>query len=225
MALMAEREKAIGNTTPNPAAAVEKTSLIALPISSGDAIATTPSVDTPTEVPVAPSRKEDKGKGKKTASSWPRGKRPYEGGEVESQRKKAAQSPRLPTVAESDEATALVIHTPEASKVAEGSHGSDYPWTREGFTLPRSGRDLFKLSQEIQKATPPLTNLKLSDSKIGKSFGGAVLSRAMDSDTYAYARSQSMGAEDTVGQIGAHLSQVIIFLCPFLFSFPQIEVI
>lgn len=31
----------------------------------------------------------------------------------------------------------------------------------------------------------------------------------MDSDTYAHARSQSLGAEDTIGHIEAHLSQVI----------------
>lgn len=200
LALLAEREKAISDVTPNPAVAVEKASLIAIPASSGDATATTPSVDTSMEVPATPSKKDDKGKGKKTISSGPRGKRPYEGGEVESQRKKATQGPRLATVAESDEMMALIVHTPETSKAVEDSHGpSDYPWTREGFKLPQSRRDLFKLSQEIQKATPPLTNLMLSDSKIGKFFGRAVLSRAMDSGTYAYARSHSIGAKDTVG--------------------------
>lgn len=116
----------------------------------------------------------------------------------------------MPTVAESYETNALVVHTPEASKVAESFHGPDCPWTKEDFTLPRSRRDLFQLSQEIQNATPPLTILKLSDSMIGKFFGGAALLRAIDSNTYAHAQSHSLGVEDTIGQIGAHLSQVII---------------
>lgn len=116
----------------------------------------------------------------------------------------------MATVAESDEMMALVVQTPESSKGLGGSAPSfaDYPWTQEGFKLPDSRKELFKLSQEIQKVTPPLTNLMLSDSRIGKFFGRAVLSRGMDTDTYAYARSHSIGAEDTVGKIGAHLSQV-----------------
>lgn len=178
LALMTEREKAIGNITPNPVVAVEKTSLTTLPASSDDA--TTPSSDTSTEIHVVLPRKDDKGKGNRIV---PRSKRSHEGGELESQRTKTAQSPRLPIVVESEETTALIVHTSELSKVAEGSHGPDYPWTKEDFALPRFRKDLFQLSQEIQKATPPLTNLKLSDSKIGKFFGGAVLSRAMDSNT------------------------------------------
>lgn len=74
LALLAEREKAISDVTPNPAVAVEKASLIAIPASLGDATATTPSVDTSMEVPTAPSKKDDKGKGKKTISFGPRGK-------------------------------------------------------------------------------------------------------------------------------------------------------
>lgn len=116
------------------------------------------------------------------------------------------QGPRLATMVESDETTAVVVRTSEASKVTKGSHGPDYPWTKEDFTLPRSGRDLFQLSKEIQKARSQLTNLKLSDSKIWKFFGGAFLSRAINSDTYTHARSQSLGVEDTIRQIGAHLS-------------------
>lgn len=165
LALMAGREKAIGNITSNPAVAVEKTSLTALPTSSGDAA--TLSADTLTDAPAVPPKKDDKGKGKKII---PRGKRSHEGGEVESQRKRTAQSPRLPTVVESEETTTLIVCTPKASKIAESSHGPDYPWTKEDFTLPRSRKELFQLSQEIQKSTPPLTNLKLSDSKIRKFF-------------------------------------------------------
>lgn len=224
LALLAERKKAISNITLNPAVAVEKASLIAIPASSGDATATTPLVDTSTEAPVTLSKKDDKGKGKKIVSSGPKGKRHHKGGEVESQRKKATQSPRLATIAEFDETMTLIIHTTETSKAAEDSHGpSNHPWTREGFKLPQSRRDLFKLSQEIQMATLLLTNLMLSDSKIGKFFCEAVLSRDMDSDTYAYARSHSIGAEDTIGQISAHLSLVIAPLYPSLSFFLKLS--
>lgn len=103
-----------------------------------------------------------------------------------------------------------MVHTPESGKVSGESSQSlpNYPWTREGFKLPESKKELFKLSQEIQKLTPPLTNLMLSDSRIGKFFGRAVLSRGMDTDTYAHARSHSIEVEDTISQIGVHLSQV-----------------
>lgn len=52
---------------------------------------------------------------------------------------------------------------------------SSYPWTKDDFKLPETRRELEKLSQEIQKSTPPLTNLLLSNSKIEKFFGGVVL--------------------------------------------------
>lgn len=112
LALQAEREKALSRATPNPAMAVEKTSLAAQPVSSDDSTATTPFFETPTEVPILPAHKDDKGKEKKTAPSGLRGKRGLKGDKVESQRKRAAPSSRLPTVAESGETTALVVHTP-----------------------------------------------------------------------------------------------------------------
>lgn len=110
----------------------------------------------------------------------------------------------------------MVVHTPKSRQITrESSQGlPNYPWTREGFKLPETRKELEKLSQVIQKVIPPLTNLMLSHPKIGKYFSEVVLSRAMESDTYARARKYSTRVEEeTISQIGAHLSQVCI--CTF----------
>lgn len=210
LALLKEREAAISKVVPDQTQAVEKTSLIAAPASSGDA---TPSADTSDEAHVPPPNKDDKGKGKSSVPSGSKGKQVHEGIEVEGSNKKKAHSSGLSTVDESEETMALTVSTSELSRLPRefSKNLPDYPWTREGFKLPKSRNELLKLSQEIQKATPPLTNLMLFDSWIGKFFGGAVLSRGMDSDTYAHARSHSIGVEETVEQIGAFLSQVSNF--------------
>lgn len=86
---------------------------------------------------------------------------------------------------------------------------SNFSWTRDGFRLLESRRDLEKLAQEIQRATPPLTNLQLFNPKIGRFFGGTVLSRGMDFDTFQNIRRAATGVKDTLGHICAHLSQVM----------------
>lgn len=53
-ALLSMREKAIGESTPNLAQAIDKASLNAAPASSEDATTATPPTDTPTEVPAVP---------------------------------------------------------------------------------------------------------------------------------------------------------------------------
>lgn len=70
---MAEREKAISSSLPNPTVAVEKTSLEEVPVSLDDATATTPSHDISNEAPAAHSKKDDKEKGKKVVPSMSRG--------------------------------------------------------------------------------------------------------------------------------------------------------
>lgn len=45
LAVQAEREKALSKSAPNPTVTIEKMSLTALPVSSDDATATTPSLD------------------------------------------------------------------------------------------------------------------------------------------------------------------------------------
>lgn len=56
-----------------------------------------------------------------------------------------------------------------------------------------------------------MTNLHLSNPKVGRFFGGVILNRAMDSDTFNNIRRAATGVEDIMGHIGAHLSQVCIF--------------
>lgn len=167
-----DREIAINNIVLNPAHAVDKASLTTTPASSGDDTTTTLSVDALAEVPLVQSKKSDKTKGKNVASSTSKAKRAHEGTEVKGPRKKSSQGPPLATVTKFEETIALVIHTPESSKVSRESSQSlpNYPWTKEGFKLSESRKDLFKLSQEIQKVTLPLTNLMLSDPRIGKFF-------------------------------------------------------
>lgn len=149
-ALLSIREKAIGESMPNPAQAIDKASLNAALASSEDA---TPPVDAPVEISTAPINKIDKGKGKKTVSSGPRGKRSLEETELEVPRKRLTQGSSLSTVDELDETLTIIQRTPDSSR-GQGSSTvrfADHPWTQEGFKVPDSRRDLFKLSQEIQK--------------------------------------------------------------------------
>lgn len=152
-ALLSIREKAIGDSTPNPAQAIDKASLNAALASSEEATDATPPIDAPVKISDAPINKIDKGKGKKTVSSVPRGKGSLEETEVEVPRKRLTEGPRLSTVDELDETLAIIQRTPDSSR-GQGSSTvrfADHPWTQEDFKVPDSKRDLFKLSQEIQK--------------------------------------------------------------------------
>lgn len=151
-ALRVDRETTISNIDPNPAHAVEKTSLVAAPISSGDATATL-SIDVSTEVPPTQSKKFDKSKEKNVASLTSKTKRVREATEVEGLWKKSSQGSRLATITEFEEIMALVVCSSKSGQLFGESSQSlpDYPWTREDFKLPKSRKDLFKLFQEIQK--------------------------------------------------------------------------
>lgn len=213
--LLSQREKGIGESTPSPARAVEKTSLTAAPVSSEEATMT-PATTTPEEASAPLVTRTDRRKGKQAVGSSSRGKRSLEEAEEEgTPNKRQAYESRLPTVEEEedDQPLAVVHRTPTSSRGhgSSSAQAADFPWTQEGFKVPKSKRDLFKLSQDIQKATPPLKNLMISDPIIGKYFGGAVLSRALDSDTLDRAKSHSYGVEDSIGNIGALLSQVSIY--------------
>lgn len=56
-----------------------------------------------------------------------------------------------------------------------------------------------------------MTNLHLSNPKVGRFFDGVILNRAMDFDTFNNIQRAATGVEDTMGHIGAHLSQVCVF--------------
>lgn len=73
----------------------------------------------------------------------------------------------------------LVVQTPKLCKTTGDSSQSlpRYPWTRDGFKLPKTRRELEQLSQEIQKVTPLLPistflHLKLGDSLVGLYYQG-----------------------------------------------------
>lgn len=86
-ALLSIREKAINESTPNSAQAIDKASLNVAPTSSEDATTTTPLVDTPGEAPAALVTRTNRGKGRKTVGSGPRRKRSLEKTKVEAPRK------------------------------------------------------------------------------------------------------------------------------------------
>lgn len=136
-------------------------------------------------------------------------KRAREVNEAEAPRKKSSQGSRQANTTECEEMMTLVVCTMETLQISGESSKNlpNYPWTREYFKLPETRKDLEKLSQEIQKATLPLTNLMLSQPKLG-STSVRQCCRGMDSDTYAQAKKQSIRVEETIGQIGVHLSQV-----------------
>lgn len=73
----------------------------------------------------------------------------------------------------------LVVQTLKLRKTIGDSSQSihSYPWTRDGFKLPKTRRELEQLSQEIQKVTPLLPistflHLKLGDSSVGLYYQG-----------------------------------------------------
>lgn len=210
-AALDSREKGINQSTPNPARAVERASLTAVPGSSEDA-AIAPTVDIQEETSASLVTRTEKRKKRKTVGSGPQGKRSLEESEVEVPRKRPAHESRLSAVEEEEGSLAIVRRTSSSSR-GPGSpsrYAPTFRWTKDGFRLPKDKRELLQLSREIQEATPPLKNLRISDPIIGKYFGGAVLSRGMDSDTFDRAKSRSSGIEDSLGHIGALFSQVYI---------------
>lgn len=74
--------------------------------------------------------------------------------------------------------------------------------------MQESRWDLDKLAQEIYRASPPLTDLQLSNLKVGRFFGNIILHRGMDFETFQNIRRTATGVDDTLGHIRVHLSQV-----------------
>lgn len=64
------------------------------------------------------------------------------------------------------------------------------------------------MAQEIQGASPPLTNLQHFNPNVGRFLSSTLLNRGMDFDTFQKIRRAATAVEDTLGYIGAHLSQV-----------------
>lgn len=100
-------------------------------------------------------------------------------------KKRPSQGPRLLDSASLREVAPATVQA-LALRGSQGERSSgptpSCPWTREGFKLPEFRRELENLAQEIQRASPLLTNLQLSNSKAGRHFSKVVLNRAMDFD-------------------------------------------
>lgn len=79
-------------------------------------------------------------------------------------------------------------------------------WLREGFQVPVLQTELVALRQEISNSAPPLTGLHLADPKVGRFLGTGALNRCVDTDMYKSIG--SMCVNDSVGHIGAYMSQV-----------------
>lgn len=164
-----------------------------------------------------PPRPTDHSKGKQLAVAP--SKRTLDEGELEKPRKRP-QGIRLSNPTELRDVALLQpkpwYFVPHKEKALRGL--LSFPWTRNGFKLLESRRDLEGLALEIQRASPPLSNLQLSNSQVGRLFCKIVLHRMMDHDLSQNLCSDSMGVDNTMGHIGAHLSQVnshnyIFFLC------------
>lgn len=84
-----------------------------------------------------------------------------EGSEAEPSRKRASQSSRQANTPDPVEVVDAANQALELwSQFRESSQGpSSFSWTKEGFKLPETRRDLEILSQEIQRVTLLLTNL------------------------------------------------------------------
>lgn len=149
-------------------------------------------------------------KGKEPLQGVAKTKRTREGGDNEPARKKTSEGPHLVDYDELREAAPVITQVSELRALqGEGSLGpSTFPQTQEGFRLLKSRRDLDSLAQEIQRASPLVTNLQLSNLKVGRFIGKMVLHRAMDFDTSQNIRRAATRVDDTLGHIGAHLCQV-----------------
>lgn len=166
-----------------PERAVDRASISAIAGTSLEGTASpsmTPQVQVSRTLP--PPRLADGPKGKEPAVSP--SKRTREGNELELPRKRLSQGIKLTDSVELRDmapttAQALVL----PSSQGEGSSGcSFFPWMREGFKLMESRRDLESLALEIKQASPPLSNLQLSNSWVGRPFGKTMLHSLMDHD-------------------------------------------
>lgn len=181
---MQARGAAMQRAAVNPARAVDWTTIFAAATtSSADTASPSTSARSPVRCSPQPPRPHDRSKGKRTR----------DGSELEPARKRASQdcwSPR----------SSRKLLLPRRNEWLFGSRRV------EGFKAPDSRRDLESLAPEVQRASPPLTNLPLSNYRTERFFGKAILHRAMDSDLSQNLWRAAMGVEDTVGHIGAHLS-------------------
>lgn len=134
-----------------PARAVDSSSIstVASTLSEGTA---SPSMTPQVQMPKSPTpqRANDRPKGKELVVVT--SKRTHDGNEAKPSRKRPSQGIQLSDPSDLQDvvplmALALALHASQG----EGSSGfSSLPWTREGFTLPESRRDLDGLAQEIQ---------------------------------------------------------------------------
>lgn len=143
------REATLRNSEPNPARAVERSSLAAAASSSEDTTLIPP--------PSAPwgrfpptSKAVGKSKGKEPVQAVPKPKRAREGGDVESSKKRPSQGSRQMETSEAMEVAAPTQVLELRISSGESSQGpSSFPWTREDFKMPEARRDLEKLSIKI----------------------------------------------------------------------------
>lgn len=94
-------------------------------------------------------------------------------------------------------------------------------WLQEGFHLLVTQRGLVDLTQELKTLALPMLGLCLSDPRIRRFLGVGPTYRCADPDTIQSLNKS--GAEDTMGEVGAHVAQVFgllyILHCFYLFIY------
>lgn len=129
-----------------------------------------------------PPRASDLSKGKELVIVT--SKLTSDGNESDLPRKRPSQGIQLSDLSELQGVAPLTARA-LALRVSKGegsSRSSSFPYTKEGFKLLESRRELKGLAQEIQWASPPLSNLQLSNPWVRRFFDKTVLHREMDHD-------------------------------------------
>lgn len=139
------QEVAFQRSTINPAGAVDHASIAtAAATSSEDSMTPSMTPRAPISRSPQPSKLTNRSKGKEPVQATTPAKRTRDGDEPEPTRKRSSQGIRLTDSAELREVAPLAVHVMALhASQGEGSLGSSsYPWTREGFKLSKSRRDL-----------------------------------------------------------------------------------
>lgn len=137
------------NVESNPVRAVERSSIAATTVSWED----TTAISSPT-VPLGRSLQRSKfakkSKSRDSAPPSPKSKRSREGDEAEAPRKRTSQTSHPASAPKPDNTLALVKQASGARRLA-GESSQDppsYPWTKEGFKLPKTRRELENSSKK-----------------------------------------------------------------------------
>lgn len=199
------RQQAVGAVTPNPPKAIARTG-------GGD--------QQDRVRPPSPPRRQQRGRNDGEKDQPPRDSRSKRSRDTSTSKDKTPESTRNTSVPSPQRRRIEEPQTVNRNLWKEPmSRTVEVPvpsWLCDGFQVPILQTELSVLAKEISNSAPPLSNLQLADPKVGRFLGVGALNRCLDPDMYRSI--SSMNVNDSIGHLGAYLSQVwhytcVIFLC------------